>query len=124
VVQYSTKPPVFVNAVTDDAAASRSDSDLVDLVCRVTGALVYAAYRIPARRLRQAEDVTGIGIGPGLLEDDPFLVLDVQVGLMRGCEGFRCDTHHAGVDIHVLSHDSSPCCGAAEYGAAVIPGQP
>src|SRR6478609_11795978 len=86
------------------SAGSGGDRDLVDLVRRVTGALVDAPHGVGARSLGQAEHMAARGVGPGVLEHDALVVLDVEVGLVGLHQCFRCHTRHVGVNVHELWH--------------------
>ena len=73
----------------------------------MTGALVDPLQGLSAGRLAQAEDVTGLGVGPRLLEVDSLVVLNGQVRLVRLEQLLGGHSDHAGVDVHELGHGAS-----------------
>src|SRR5689334_16931050 len=73
----------------------------------MSGALVDALNRFLARSLREAEDVTGHWVRPGVLEVHRLLVLDRQVGAMSLEQCFSRNPGHVGVDVHELAHGCS-----------------
>ena len=70
----------------------------------MTGALVDAHDGFLRRTGRQAEDLAGLRIEPGVLEVDALVVLDGQVALVRFAELLRGHAEEAIVDIHELGH--------------------
>src|SRR5690606_30595973 len=89
---------------------TRSDEQRygVDLVGRMAGALVDAQDRVRRGRLRQAVDHSVLGVGPGVLEGDPLLVLDRDVGAVGLFELLAGDAHHAAVHVYELRHHYLP----------------
>lgn len=84
------------------------DRDFVDLVGRMAGTRMNALDGICVRGLRQAEDVSGSGIGPGLHELHALVGLYVEIGLVRRSKRVSSNANHLCVNVHEPSHDQPP----------------
>ena len=103
-----TRQPYFQDATL--RATFEDGGEVVALVSlreAHSGALVHAAYGVGVRGLRDAPHHAGLGIGPGVLEVDPLLALDGQVGVVRLHERLRGDPLHARVHVHELHRATS-----------------
>lgn len=84
------------------------DRDFVDLVGRMAGTRMDALDGICVRGLRQAEDVSGSGIGPGLHELHALVGLYVEIGLVCRSKRVSGNANHLCVNVHEPSHDQPP----------------
>ena len=74
--------------------------------------LVHAHDGLLGRAGREAEDLAGLGIEPGVLVVDAFLALVVEVALVGFGELLRAHAEEPVVDIHELRHRGrSPSVG-------------
>ena len=80
----------------------------VYLVRRVPGALVDSLHGVGARCLREAEHHPALRVSPGVLEVDPFLVLNGEVRVVRLSQCLGRNALHRRVNVHELGHNQSP----------------
>src|SRR3954468_14989093 len=93
-VPFRLEARPFSDAPLGRGPWSDVQGQLVDLGRRDPIAGVNLLNGLGARRLREAKDLAGHGICPGVLEVDALVGLDRQVTLVRGEKRVRGDPHH------------------------------